>query len=65
MDYSKDKHIAIYIGDDTTDEDAFRALSDRGFGIFVATEPRASEAKYKIKNVDEVQKVLEFFLTTV
>lgn len=65
LDYSKDKHIVIYLGDDTTDEDAFKVLSDKGFGIFVATEPRASEAKYKIKNVDEVQKVLEFFLKMV
>ena len=25
----------LYLGDDITDEDAFRALSDKGIGIFV------------------------------
>lgn len=65
LNYDKEKHIAIYIGDDTTDEDAFKVLKDKGFGIFVATEPRLSEAKYKIKDVDEVQKVLEFLMNSV
>ena len=30
----------IYIGDDRTDEDAFRALEQRGVGILVSEEPR-------------------------
>ena len=30
----------IYIGDDRTDEDAFRALEQRGIGILVSEEPR-------------------------
>lgn len=56
------RQAAIYIGDDTTDEDAFAALVHKGFGILVADPARASKAKYVVKNTPEVQKVLEFFI---
>lgn len=51
-------HIPIYIGDDITDEDAFRALRRKGFGILVSETPRPSEAEYLIKDTSEVKKVL-------
>ncbi|MFH1360641.1 MAG: trehalose-phosphatase [Candidatus Omnitrophota bacterium] len=54
--------LPIYIGDDTTDEDAFRVLRDKGFGILVADPVRASVAEYVIKNAEEVKKVLKFFI---
>lgn len=54
--------LPVYIGDDTTDEDAFRALKDKGFGILVAVEPRVTEAQYFVKDPDEVKKVLEAFI---
>ena len=59
---SGDNVLPIYIGDDTTDEDAFRVLKNKGFGILVADPPRDTEAKYVIKNTEEVKKVLEFFI---
>ena len=31
----RDDVVPLYLGDDITDEDAFRALADRGIGIFV------------------------------
>lgn len=49
---------AIYIGDDETDEDAFRALARRGIGICVQERERASAASYALKNVDEVEQLL-------
>jgi trehalose-6-phosphatase len=33
-----------YLGDDLTDEDAFRALRERGLGVLVRTEPCPSAA---------------------
>lgn len=50
--------IPIYIGDDTTDEDAFDVLKDKGLTIFVG-EPKVSSAQYYLKNTDEVKEFLE------
>jgi len=51
--------IPLYIGDDVTDEDAFRAIGDRGIGILVAEEPRATAAAYSLRDADEVRLFLE------
>lgn len=48
----------IYIGDDITDEDAFKVLKNREFTIFVG-EPKDSKAKYYLKNPDEVLEFLK------
>ena len=48
----------IYIGDDRTDEDAFRALQQRGVGIVVSEEPRATAANYSLKDPTEVKRFL-------
>lgn len=48
----------IYIGDDRTDEDAFRALEQRGVGILVSEEPRPSAATYSLGNPSEVERFL-------
>lgn len=37
---------AAYLGDDTTDEDAFAALRGRGLTVLVRPEPRPSQAAY-------------------
>lgn len=36
--------VAAYLGDDLTDEDAFRAIKDKGLGILVRPEFRPTEA---------------------
>jgi len=54
--------LPFYIGDDTTDEDAFRFLKDKGFGILVADPVRKSDGEFVIKDTNEVKKVLEFFI---
>ena len=51
--------LPIYLGDDTTDEDAFRALRGRGVGILVAEVPRETAAVYSLKDTLEVQEFLE------
>lgn len=53
------QQVAVYIGDDTTDEDAFKVLDGKGFGILVADPARESAAKYVVKDVAAVKEVLE------
>jgi trehalose 6-phosphate phosphatase len=49
----------IYIGDDLTDEDAFRAIKERGIGIIVSEKPRPTAARYALKNPAEVELFLQ------
>ena len=49
----KIKVLPVYIGDDTTDEDAFQALKDRGLTIFVG-KPKNTQALFYLKDTDEV-----------
>jgi trehalose-phosphatase len=48
----------IYIGDDRTDEDAFRALRQCGTGILVSEQPRPTAASYSLKDSAEVERFL-------
>ena len=51
--------LPFYLGDDVTDEDAFRALAGPGVGMLVAKAPRASAAGYRLRDPDEVREFLE------
>jgi trehalose 6-phosphate phosphatase len=50
--------LPIYIGDDTTDEDAFRALKGCGVGILVSDELQPTLAAYSLKDPSEVERFL-------
>jgi trehalose-phosphatase len=50
--------LPVYIGDDVTDEDAFRALAGRGLGIAVQETPRPTAAGYSLPGPDEVRELL-------
>jgi len=51
----KKKMLPIYIGDDVTDEDAFKSLGKRGISIYVSNQSkRKTVAQYRVKNPDEV-----------
>jgi len=52
-------HVPIYIGDDVTDEDAFRVLTDRGIGILVSQSPRPSLARFWLQDTLEVYAFLD------
>jgi trehalose-phosphatase len=52
--------LPIYIGDDNTDETAFRALKDKGITVFVKGEKSFSDAEYYLNSIDEVQYFLNF-----
>jgi trehalose-phosphatase len=52
--------IPLYVGDDLTDEDAFRAIEERehGIGILVAEESRPTAASYSLRDPDQVRRFL-------
>ncbi|MFH0913444.1 MAG: trehalose-phosphatase [Candidatus Omnitrophota bacterium] len=52
------KIFPVYLGDDVTDEDAFRVLKNRGLTVLVGN-PRPSHAQYYLKDTDEVAGFLK------
>lgn len=58
--YDLAKVVPVYIGDDVTDEDAFRAL--KASGITVLVGKRKTKAEFTVKNVPEVYKFLKKFI---
>jgi alpha,alpha-trehalase len=55
--------LPLYIGDDLTDEDAFRTLTDRGIGIVVEAGTRPTAANYVLKHPEEVQAFLRHLIS--
>ncbi len=51
--------LPLYLGDDITDEDAFRALTGIGIGIFVGERTASTAATYSLRNTTEVRQFLE------
>lgn len=51
--------LPVYIGDDVTDEDAFHVLETKGIGIVVGENGRASAARYRLKDPEEVRRFLQ------
>jgi len=56
-----DDVLPIYVGDDRTDEDAFKVLREgnRGFGILVSSVPKESNAFYSLRDPSEVMNFLK------
>ncbi len=52
------KVFPVYIGDDTTDEDAFRALKNRGISVRVGRK-KNTYARHFVKDVSEVYRFLK------
>ncbi|WP_246279772.1 trehalose-phosphatase [Natronomonas salina] len=56
-----DRALGIYVGDDTTDEDAFEALEDLpGGGVGILVGDRPSAAEFRVHDVDGVRAFLEW-----
>ena len=57
--------VAFYLGDDTTDEDAFAILGDEDVGILVASRARDTAARYTLKDPAEVGAFLEGLIVII
>lgn len=55
--------LPVYIGDDVTDADAFRALARRGLPILVGSLPWSADAHYALADVLEVGHFLQRLAT--
>ncbi|CAH8279267.1 unnamed protein product [Arabidopsis lyrata] len=58
--------LPIYVGDDRTDEDAFKVLRDgpnHGYGILVSAVPKDSNAFYSLCDPSEVMEFLKSLVT--
>src|SRR5437762_8201249 len=52
----------IFIGDDKTDEDAFRALKQCGVGILVGKQSDSTAARYLLRDPAEVEHFLQMLI---
>ena len=58
LKWKEHRYQPVYIGDDLTDEHAFRELIDRGVGIVVEHGSRFSSASYSLRHSNEVRDFL-------
>ena len=61
LDLDRPDVVPMYLGDDDTDEDGFRALGDDGVGLVVRGEAdqRPTAADFALRDTDEARVVLE------
>jgi alpha,alpha-trehalase len=63
LELDLERVLPVYIGDDVTDEDAFRALAGDGLGILVRDgDAGATAATYTLDSPDEVRRFFERIL---
>jgi trehalose 6-phosphate phosphatase len=54
----------VYLGDDVTDDDAFRAARPDGFGVVVGSR-EAADAAYRLPTQGEVASFLDWLVDAV
>jgi len=65
LELDTEKAMPLYIGDDLTDENAFREIKKDGIGILVATEEKKTEAHYVLADTNAVRAFLKRVSTTI
>ena len=58
LELNRSDVVPFYVGDDVTDQDAFRALEGRGISILVTEEPKPTCADYLLRDTNEVRMFL-------
>ena len=58
----KKKTLPLYLGDDVTDIDGFRAVKGKGISIFVGSPKTSITADYFLKNPKDVERFIEKLL---
>lgn len=53
------RYVPVFIGDDITDEDAFKAIKGRGIGILVGEHGQETAAPFHLKDVTRVKAFLD------
>jgi alpha,alpha-trehalase len=57
--------MPMYMGDDITDEDAFRAIANDGIGILVGEHDEPSAAAYHLNDQEEVRLFLNHLINNI
>lgn len=62
LDLTPPQVVPMYLGDDTTDEDAFRALADKGITIRIGVEDAMTQAQYTLPHTRAVDEFFQALL---
>jgi trehalose-phosphatase len=60
--HGKGNVLPVYIGDDSTDEDAFEALKNKGITVLVGSPRKFSTAQYYLAQPQEVTEILKLMV---
>ncbi|MDF9797468.1 trehalose 6-phosphate phosphatase [Catalinimonas alkaloidigena] len=65
LDMSAEKCLPIYLGDDTTDEDAFKELRDIGVSVMIEDHEQKTHAQYGLNDQKQVAEFIKQILSYV
>lgn len=63
--YGPGNVLPVYMGDDSTDEDAFEALKNKGITVFVGTPRKFSAARYYLAGASQLTDLLKYIVDPV
>jgi trehalose 6-phosphate phosphatase len=58
LELDREDVLPLYVGDDITDEDAFRSLAGRGITVAVRDGERRTAADFALEGPDDVRRFL-------
>ena len=64
LDLDRPDILPVFVGDDVTDEDAFRELRDDGLGVLVTDESKESAAHYTLRDPQELARWFKKLIDT-